>query len=207
MEGRYQLYLENEDQMTFTEKMNGIKQEIVSFFSKNNNQNKIKEIYEKVKNDSNFAKKEVMCEDLNISLNIYDEYLEGMTRFISECGSDEDEINDEWKSKYQKAINKDTPFIESIFGGVNNSPSQTTVLESLGNLEILIDFIPKIDKYLMESNIYKNSPGFPLFEKSVVEFSKTMVEHVIDEFCQLNTDDETGNNQAEEKVVKYKLFL
>lgn len=201
----YRVHLENVESMTFEEKLSGLKKEIVNFFSQDDNQSKIKQIYEKVRTDHDFAEKEILCEDLNSSLSIYNEYIGGMTKFLSEAA-----IDDEWQKKYEKATKNDKPFIESIFGGTNNEPIITVIRESLGNLEVLIDFIPRIDRFVTESAIYQGNPGYDLYTESVYEFSKTMIEHVINEFCKLDPHEvpiEQLDTQPNQIYNQFKLFL
>ena len=67
------------------------------------------------------------------------------------------EIGHKYSSKLESAKEKDSIFIESIFGGSLNEKNECTLKEATKDLEILINFIPKIESFYNKSLILSES--------------------------------------------------
>ena len=127
---------------------------IPSFFTtKEGEGKKIKDMYQQLREkvySPVVTESKVDCIDLNIAGTAYADYLSGMCQFIEEacaCSIDTEKYQTESAScteKMNTAKLHDGEFIESIFGGCNNEKQTGTVLESVGNIEYLIDFMETI---------------------------------------------------------------
>lgn len=139
----------------FTESMDYYAHKLIPAFftTKDGEGQKIKDMYKELREK---AYNRVVVEsavdwvDLNIARTAYEDYLSGMCKFIEEaCGYciDEDSYQAESATCTEKmnvAKENDGSFIDSIFGGCNNNKQTGTLLESVGNIEYLIDFMDTI---------------------------------------------------------------
>lgn len=122
---------------------------IPSFFTTSEGEGrKIKDMYQQLREkvySTVVTESQVDCIDLNIAGTAYADYLSGMCQFIEEaCDTFIDAERYATESavceyKMNTAKQHDGEFIESIFGGCNNKKQTGTVLESVGNIEYLID--------------------------------------------------------------------
>lgn len=135
---------------------------IPSFFTtKEGEGRKIKDMYQQLRErvySPVITESKVECIDLNIAGSAYADYLSGMCQFIEEacnCAIDTEKYQTESATcteKMNTAKLHDGEFIESIFGGCNNEKQTGTVLESVGNIEYLIDFMETIKQESVQCN-------------------------------------------------------
>ena len=107
---------------------------------------RIRHVYQKV---SEFTAKypRISVQDINYSNHLYNEYMSGLCMFISsEVNNADLQDVESLKSKVEGFLDKDLTFIESLFGKGSNvkQAENITMKESLGNLEVLIDFINEL---------------------------------------------------------------
>ena len=200
----YKIQLEGTEQMNLEEKLGALKEEITKFFSESEIQSEIKSLYDRIRHDKEFAMMEFTCEDLNTSLNIYNEYLNGMVKFLTETTVSADA----WGEKFALAKQTMPEFVESIFhGGSKNKFIQETVSDGVADLELLINFIPQMDNFVTEGEQYKDYKGHELYEESVYEFSKLLIESTINKFNQMVMLSKPTQMQESVKPRNFKLFL
>lgn len=135
---------------------------IPSFFTTSEGEGrKIKDMYQQLREkvySPVVTESQVSCIDLNIAGTAYADYLSGMCQFIEEaCDTFIDAERYATESavceyKMNTAKQHDGEFIESIFGGCNNKKQTGTVLESVGNIEYLIDFMETIKQESIQCN-------------------------------------------------------
>lgn len=147
----------------FKESMNYYAHKLIpSFFTTNEGEGrKIKDMYHQLREkvySPVITESKVECIDLNIAGSAYADYLSGMCQFIEEacnCAIDTEKYHTESATcteKMNTAKLHDSEFIESIFGGCNNEKQTGTVLESVGNIEYLIDFMETIKQESVQCN-------------------------------------------------------
>ena len=154
---------------------------IIDFFSRNGESKGIRNIYESIRN-KDYNESTILSPDLNISQNIYEEYVDGMVQFIKDLDKSvtESSNTNEFSKKLSTAKERDKMFVESLFGGENNSEMELTLEEAIQNLEILIDFMPKIDMIYERCNSLKESVTS---ESDLVNESLNMLYESIGNFC------------------------
>ena len=166
---------------SFNDEINDYKRMIPDFFSKNGESKGIHMMYEKMK-DSEFNDVKIVAPDLNLSQSFYEEYLDGMISFIQELNKNVTENTDitKFESSLVKAKENDKVFVESLFGGVNNSNTDLTLEEAATDLEILIDFIPKVEGIYDRCSVLKESVSS---ENPLVKESLSLMYESIGSFC------------------------
>ena len=130
-----------------TKEISYIESVIPEFFSNRGEASSIKAMYESIgkEKESPLFNKTVPYVDINKGAHIYTEYVDGMIEFINDI----EEINESTKinsyeDKFMVARDRDSIFIESLYGGNLNKRVETTVTEATSNIEFLIDFIPEL---------------------------------------------------------------
>lgn len=120
---------------------------IPEFFSYKNEAVRIKELYKKLKNLDYARDRIISCVDMGCACYLYRDYFTGMYNFIDkffkEAGSHGENIS-LMEKQLDTAINGDPVFIESLFGGKNNEPSEQVLTDAIGNVEALVDFLDQI---------------------------------------------------------------
>lgn len=135
--------------------LKSVRDYIYHYFSENGSAKDIREMYESVVDGTNRSKT-LEIFDMNRSHKLYENYNDGMKKYINEVISMESFTEDSDTIKtIQKAHGNDSLFIKSLFGGYNNAKEETNICEAVKNIECLIDFIPymeslsnSIDDYL-----------------------------------------------------------
>lgn len=197
---------------------------IPNFFSCNGEAKGIKVMYESIRQNLD-NEKTVTCIDVNKSSHIYNEYIEGMMTFIKDIDhlvitENCDEINS-YKEKFEKAKDKDSIFIESLYDGRLNEKIDMPLSEAVSNIEFLIDFISQL-KTIKEncSSLYEivinnkqetkkellNESVNMLFE-SVDNYCYSTIKNIINIYS--NIDDKLNNviNESESnKSITFKLL-
>lgn len=123
---------------------------IPKFFSEEpGSGNKIKELYSNINKIKNVDIHR--CVMIEKSSKMYGEYMQGMYTYITSI------IQQLWeKTPTEESIikissnlinvkSKDSMFIDSLFGGVNNPFILTHASEAIENIEFLIDFVPELN--------------------------------------------------------------
>lgn len=117
---------------------------IPEFFSYKNEAVKIKELYKKLKGLDYARNRVISCVDMGCACYLYKEYLSGMytflDRFFKEVSVKGDNIS-LMEKQLNTAIHGDPLFIDTLFGGSNNEPSEQVLTDAIGNVEYLVDFL------------------------------------------------------------------
>lgn len=177
---------------------NKYSQIIKDFFSDADGEGvQIRQIYDKT---SDFGSRypKVTLPDINWVYHKYNEYLDGMKMFIDLKIQSIDNCNpDEESSNISEYIEKDSNFIESLFDdGVNSKAlDPCEIKDALGNLEILIDFLPEMQSKTHFAEKIKasvNDDGEPsnpisqglmrLYTLSTNHFSARLISSTFDSF-------------------------
>lgn len=120
---------------------------IPDFFSYNNEAVRIKELYKKLHNLDYSRNRVISCIDVQRAGCLYEDYFEGMIKFvdnfINEAGSGGENIS-LMEKQLQTAMNGDSLFIDSLFGGKNNEYCNEELTSAITNVEYLVDFLQKI---------------------------------------------------------------
>lgn len=166
----------------FEDEINEYKELIPDFFSRDGESKGIRTVYEKTKDPSRSELK-LNAIDLQVAESTYNEYLEGMIQFIKDIDKCVTENTDysEYEDKLNTAKCNDKLFIESIFGGKNNPEHEFTAEEVAKDLEILVDFIPKLDEVYKTCN--KVEESVTSNNMLVLQSLSMMYESVSDFFC------------------------
>lgn len=166
---------------SLTDELHSYRNLIPEFFSKNGESRGIRKMYENVKNPV-YSECTIISPDLNMSQNIYEEYVDGMVNFIRDLDRSVTENTgvEKFEEKLNTAKKNDKLFVESLFGGDNNSDIELTLEEAVQNLEILVDFIPKLDNIYNRCTELKESVSD---ENDLVKESLNMLYESIGNFC------------------------
>lgn len=122
---------------------------IPEFFSYKNEAVRIKDLYKKLKGLDYVRNRVMTCIDVGCAGYLYKEYFSGMytflDKFFSEArGGGNAETIALMEKQLQTAIQGDPVFIDSLFGGKNNAPSEQVLTDAIGNVEYLVDFLENI---------------------------------------------------------------
>jgi hypothetical protein len=169
---------------------------IPEFFSKNGESKGIRAMYENVKNPE-YENRTIFSPDLNMSQKIYEEYVDGMVNFIKDLDKSVTENSnvEKFEEKLNLAKKNDKIFVESLFGGEHNSDIELSLNEAVQNLEILVDFIPKLDniydrcetlKESVSSNNELVKESLNMLYESISNFCYNEVKNVIDTYYSIN---------------------
>lgn len=166
---------------------------IPQFFSSEGEGSNIKDMYAQLRQYRSYPFMQTMVEsvDLNVAGDAYKEYIQGMRSFITDtCDMCIDgEIYAKESASCEEKLNtakaNDGLFIASIFGGSNNERRPEPVLESVKNVEFLIDFLNFVrfesaECGIMIEKIKKGITDHPGGEGLLVETAKLMTESMND---------------------------
>jgi hypothetical protein len=182
----------SKDFTTLEKELSEYKSIIPEFFSKDAEGSNIRALYEKME-DKTYSDKKINLVDLSISESVYDDYLNGMYTFVSDLNTaviTESDV-DTYSDKLNSAREKDSMFIESIFGGTLNPVEESTLKEATDSLEVLINLIPKIDTFYNKSVILSESmkndnalisSSVEMICESVGNYTYNMIKHVMDTY-------------------------
>ena len=171
------------DYNSFDNMLNTISDFIPSFFSKNGEADGIRSMYKEIRESDNDLM--IECVDVNKASHIYKEYVEGMTSFITEIGSkqftaEESDLG-EYHEKLGVAKEKDSDFINSIYGGTLNKPESMPIKEAVENIEYLIDFIPEIDSIHDKCVTLKDT--YEGMDNNILNESLSMLYESVENYC------------------------
>ena len=166
---------------TLTDELHNYRELIPEFFSKNGESKGIRSMYENMKNPE-YESRTIISPDLNMSQKIYEEYVDGMVNFIKDLDRSVTENSnvEKFEEKLNLAKKNDKIFVESLFGGENNSDIELSLNEAVQNLEILVDFIPKLDNIYNRCTTLKESVSS---DNELVKESLNMLYESISNFC------------------------
>ena len=202
------------------EEIEFIESVIPEFFSNQGEADGIRNMYKtiKVKMESPLFDIRVSCPDINRGSHIYNEYVEGMIQFINDIENINESVElDTFEEKFTVARDKDSLFVNSLYGGNLNKSVDTLVSEATSNVEFLIDFIPQIkelkekcenvhslitDEDTAKSKLFKESSDM-LFE-SVSNYCYNTVKNIFE--CYTKIQDEIGNVRHEKVIPEFVLL-
>jgi hypothetical protein len=205
----------SKDFITLEKELKAYKDIIPEFFSRNGEATGIRNLYEKI-NDTEYSNKVINSIDLNVTESIYDDYLNGMYTFIQDLNTAvvrESDNVDEYEEKLSTAKENDSVFIESIFGGNLNPSIESSVKEATDNLEVLINFIPKIDNFYNKSIILNESmnngnklvgDSIELICESVGNYTYNVIKNIMTTYYDIIESFE--EKSKEKKIPNYKLY-
>lgn len=193
------------------EELSYFKKYIFDFFSSNGSSKEIHEIYESVLSRDHVWKTINTC-DMNRSRDLYENYSNGMKKYLNEIISLESASDETTVATLEKARNGDELFVNSLFGGYNNSREETNICEAVKNIECLIDFIPSIDSFnesvdeFIKSVSKKNDDKLSLecsklYSESVTNYCYNTIKNIINDFnsihdsISLSYNKSTGNDE------------
>lgn len=163
---------------------------IPGFFSSSGEGDSIRKMYadlEQYRYSRFVLESSVPVIDLNVAGDIYKEYLSGMCSFITEtCGYCIDgelytKESATCSEKLSRAQTNDGKFIDSIFGGSNNSTQNENILESVKNVEFLISFLDDLKTEstkcgVVIETVKKGIADHPESKELLTESTRMMVE-------------------------------
>lgn len=104
---------------------------------------RIRQVYQKV-GEFTARYPRINIQDINYANHLYNEYMMGMRMFISnELQNADTHDAESVRAKVEGFLEKDLTFVNSLFANGSNvkMSENITMRDSLGNLEVLIDFI------------------------------------------------------------------
>jgi hypothetical protein len=129
------------------EELSAYKTIIPEFFSYKNEAVRIKELYKKLKGLDYARNRVISCIDVGCAGYLYNEYFNGMYSFLDkffiELGRNGENVA-LMQKQLETAIQGDPLFIESLFGGKNNEPSEQVLTDAINNVEYLVDFFDQL---------------------------------------------------------------
>ena len=170
---------------------------IKDFFSDNDGEGeRIRMVYQKTSNYASTYPK-IKLIDMNWVNHQYNEYIDGMKVFINTKLQSIDQCSPEEETdRIREFIEKDRNFIASLFEGVNKKDTEPSELkDALGNLEVLIDFLPELNSKVEYASVIKRDiedvgeADHPvgielirLYALSTIHFSKNLILVTFDSF-------------------------
>lgn len=193
LESHFKSYNETEVKSvsTLTEALSYYKECITKFFSQNGSADSIREMYKAIRNLNDTCEEILIpCVDIGESYHIYQEYLTGMSQFITEINNSnccmEDSTMPILRSNLEKAKANDEAFVNSLYNGNLTKITDRPIACAASVVEYLIDFIPKIDELLVKSrNLSESITNADECEnkKELVDESFTMLCNSVNRFC------------------------
>lgn len=204
----------SKDFNTLKLELESYKELIPEFFSKNGEASGIRAMYEKL-NDKEYEPVKINCIDLNIAESVYEDYLNGMYTFVQDMNTALVTESDcaTYEEKLETAKNKDSEFIESLFGGVLNPVIESDTRESTSNLEVLINFIPKIDNFYNKTIILNESvsndnslinSSVEMICESVSNYTHNLIKHIMNTYYDIV--ESFNDEQSETTTAEFRLF-
>lgn len=196
---------------------------IPDFFSSNGEAKAITEMYSTIREMYESGnEKTIECIDISKSTGMYLEYMEGMISFIndikninvSESGADIEAFTE----KFNRAKEKDSLFIDSLYNGKLTETVTMPLSEAVGNIEFLIDFIPNLKTMKTNCCVVKESletanssnqsllnDSIEMLCESVNNFCYTTISNVLDVYT--NIQNAINGVSVTEKAPKDKFEL
>ena len=197
------------------------KNNIGSFFV--GKENEIKSIYEAIRKKA-FPYNKIVAIDVNFATHAYADYLEGLIQFCHKVLSlkETDEID---QTKIESTIHaieeKDTLFVESLFGGDKNKAKEMDIDTAMKNVESLVDVYNDFSHFsqlgetlcaVYEEN--KNDKyntvileGLKVFFKSIRRYNAKCVEAILSTYKDIQKSMEHRTPvHGEIEVPKYQMF-
>jgi hypothetical protein len=202
------------------DELTNYKKFIPDFFSHNGAANNIKYIYAIVgKNENPDAT--ITCIDTIRASDIYNEYNRGMVDFVTEVIADANyncdniDKHGKFRDSLERANTRDKEFIDSIFGGEHNKAEEKSLSDALLNIEVLIDFIHRIDDTIKRATDVVNGVENPnsselinqsihLLYRSIVYYTYKMISTIINIYGMI--DDAVKNESNTSAPVKFQLL-
>lgn len=187
IEEKYAEYLQGDSSLESCEELlTTIESTIPEFFSRNGEAEGLHKMYEHTESELNNST--ITSIDVKKSSIIYEEYLDGMKKFIKDI-EDIGNINEsvDFEEKLNTVKGSDVVFIESLFGGSMNEASEKTVTEATENIEYLIDFIPRIEEYKEMCEKAQDSlknPSITDTQNRLIKESLELMHDSISNYCQ-----------------------
>jgi hypothetical protein len=200
---------------------------IPEFFSKTGEAKAITEMYDKIgEMRGTGTEKQIDCMDVSESAQMYLEYMEGMITFINDISNVNviEGSNDltSFTEKFNRAKEKDSIFIESLYDGKLTKITTMPVSEAVQNVEFLIDFMPKLQTMNSNCCVVKESINTDdenkkqllndcavMLCESVNNFCFSTIHAVLDTYNSIQeslAEDSNSHVTENSGVIEYKLF-
>lgn len=184
---------------------------IREFFS--DNKNAIKSLYDQL-STGKFDEVEISCINLKTALSMYQEYLQGMMKFVGEIIQSNDSA-ETYLDKMNTAVKNDSVFIGNIFGGNINPEDSVKLTEAIQCLENLVDFSGQLGwwadgsfKVGCDTNTCGEGIGMKACEmayKSIGNFAVTYINTAINTYAEISG--RVFENDIPKPVEKPELFI
>lgn len=196
---------------------------IPEFFSKTGEADNIRKMYKDIKDEKNELKT-VEYIPVVESATLYNEYIDGMVKFINEIKETAITENvadlDAFSTKFNNAKQNDSAFIESLFNGRLTEKRDVVLTEAVSNVEFVIDFVTNIEEMKNRCNEIKESVNSSdknlkteLLEnccnmmcESVNNYCCNMLKTVIDTYQNINKSLYSESTISETKEKGFKLL-
>lgn len=155
------------------------------FFYDKENTDCILEMYRNLKEEP--REDSILCLNIEKSKKIYQEYYDGMSKFIDDIGrcyiseSVSEEQKETFETQLERAKSMDHTFIASIFGGENNQKEMVMLTEATKNIEFLTHFMLEIEGIKKDCNAIVENVNEDSDE--LVKESVRMMYESVKEFC------------------------
>ena len=190
---------------------------IPEFFSYNNEAVRIKMMYKRLKELDYARNKVIPCVNIEAATRIYNEYFDGMINFAKDYIQALSSSNNNlalMEKQLQTALQADSMFIDSLFGGKNNESTNEELTEAVKNVEFLVDFIDWLKSRKETINNLCNNcssadrkacaPVIGLVASSVCRFSNRVISDILSIYEAIN--DSLDDKQVKLPDATFKLF-
>lgn len=138
---------------------------IKRFYTQKGEAENIRNIYRFIESNMDENEKTVNCYDIYTLSNVYNEYIDGMIKFIDEIINinNIDVCKDSYMDKFKRAQCNDKKFIDTLFGDNQENQvfdntklgkSEERLSSAVSNIEFLIDIIPRLSTVKQKCDIY-----------------------------------------------------
>ena len=182
----------------------------------------IKNIYNIIRNNS-LPYNRIKIVDVNMARHLYNEYLEGLKEYADKYTSlrEGDNIDKEAISNMTNRVSeRDTEFIDSIFGGEKNPEAEADIDTAIKNVETLIDIDGDFSKFISISNEICNKvisantgsytdaidEGLKVFFKSISYYNFKCIKEIFETFEKIEESIQTRTPAIDKEVPQYQIF-
>ena len=160
--------------------------------------------------------KKSLVEDFNIFKNKYKEYADKYTSLREGDNIDKDAIS----NMTNRVSERDTEFIDSIFGGEKNPEAEADIDTAIKNIETLIDIDGDFSKFISISNEICNKvisantgtytdavdEGLKVFFKSISYYNFKCIKEIFETFEKIEESIQTRTPAIDKEVPQYQIF-
>ena len=191
-----------------------VKKQIPKFFTDDYKGNKIREVYNKLRENPKFGCT-IKVRDISFAEKEYNEYLHGMDNFIDALSRTNKPL-DEIYTMLDGVIQRSRDFTNELFSDSSNPAVDETISSAMEDIEFLIEFMKNIDVLYDYANqakpkISKVHPKlrekvFTLYCECIVNYVYLIINEVYTTFNKISQVVDESKNCKSNEYLGFKMF-